>query len=66
MKMFIGFVQKKKRVFVNQVVKDEDLKTLAHNYIDSQTAFANMLVDNTTGVMKNLFDNYAKCWRKET
>ena len=60
MKMFINYFQNAKTDMVNRVIKDETLKSAAHDYIKAQTNFAHMLIDNTECMMKYTFDNMAK------
>ena len=49
----IDAVQNMKRMVVNQFITDEVIRTAAHNYIDSQTEFARMLVKNTFDLAAN-------------
>ena len=51
----IDAVQNMKRMVVNQFITDEVIRTAAHNYIDSQTEFAKMLVKNTFDLTANTF-----------
>lgn len=60
MKMFINYFQNAKTDMVNRVIKDETLKSAAHDYIKAQTNFAHMLIDNTECMMKYTFDKMAK------
>jgi len=48
----IDTIQSSKRTFTNMVIKDETLNKVAHNYIDSQSQFAKMLVTNFTTMTK--------------
>lgn len=52
----IDTFQGSKRTFTNMVIKDEVLNKVANNFIDSQTAFAKMLVTNLTTVTKYSMD----------
>lgn len=52
----IDTIQGSKRTFTNMVIKDEVLNKVANNFIDSQTAFAKMLVTNLTTVTKHSMD----------
>jgi len=49
----IDTVQNMKRMVVNQFITDEVIRSAAHNYIDSQTEFARMLVKNTFDLAAN-------------
>ena len=51
----IDAVQNMKRMVVNQFITDEVVRQAAHNYIDSQTEFARMLVKNTFDITANTF-----------
>jgi hypothetical protein len=51
----IDAVQNMKRMVVNQFITDEVVRQAAHNYIDSQTQFARMLVKNTFDITANTF-----------
>ena len=60
MKMFITYFQGMKKDFTNKVIKDPELNKAAHNFIQAQTDFAYMLLDNTECVMKHSFNNMSK------
>jgi hypothetical protein len=60
MKIMVSYFQQAKKTFANTVIKDPELNEMAHKYIDAQTQFANMLLDNTENMMKFSFDKMAK------
>lgn len=60
MKMFINYVQSAKKSMTDRIIKDQELNEMAHKYIEAQTQFANMLVDNTENMMKYSFDKMRK------
>jgi hypothetical protein len=60
MKMIVNYFQQAKKTFTNTVIKDPELNEMAHKYIEAQTQFANMLLDNTECMMKYSFDKMAK------
>ena len=60
MKMFINYIQSAKKTMTDRVIKDPELNDMAHKYIEAQTQFANMLLDNTECMMKYSFDKMAK------
>jgi hypothetical protein len=65
MKMFINYVQSAKKSMTDRIIKDQELNKMAHKYIEAQTQFANMLVDNTECMMKYSFDKMAKGVKNE-
>ena len=60
MKMFINYIQSTKKAMTDRVIKDPELNTMAHKYIEAQTQFANMILDNTECMMKYSFNKMAK------
>jgi hypothetical protein len=60
MKMFINYIQSTKKTMTDRIIKDPELNDMAHKYIEAQTQFANMLLDNTECMMKYSFDKMAK------
>mgnify|MGYP000167241834 CR=1 FL=1 len=60
MKMFINYFQSVKKGMTDRVIQDPELNAMAHKYIESQTQFANMLLDNSECMMKFSFDKMAK------
>lgn len=60
MKMFINYIQSTKKTLTDRIIKDPELNDMAHKYIEAQTQFANMLLDNTECMMKYSFDKMAK------
>lgn len=60
MKMAINYLQSAKKSMTDKIIKDPELNEMAHKYIDAQTQFANMLLDNTERMMKYTFDKMAK------
>lgn len=57
---YIDSFQQTKRILTNQVFQDPVLNQIAHNYIDAQTAFAKMLVDNSLGLAKYSVESVSK------
>lgn len=53
---YINSFQSIKQDFTNKVITDTTLNKVANNYINAQTAWAKMVVDNTTTVTKYFFD----------
>lgn len=61
----IDTIQSYKKTFTNQIIKNDTLNTAAHSYIDAQTVFAKMLVQNTVNLTKYAVDSVTKsCWTK--
>jgi len=57
---FIDTFQETKRVVTNQIIKDPTLNKAAQNYIDAQTTFAKMLVNNAIDVTKYSVESISK------
>lgn len=60
MKMIMNYFQSAKKNMTDKIIKDPELNEMAHKYIDAQTQFANMLLDNTECMLKYSFDKMAK------
>lgn len=60
MKMLVSYFQSAKKGMTDKVIKDPELNAMAHKYIDAQTQFATMLLDNTENMMKYQFDKMSK------
>lgn len=60
MKMFINYIQSAKKSMTDRVIQDPELNAMAHKYIEAQTQFANMLLDNSECMMKFSFDKMTK------
>ena len=60
MKLFVNYIQSAKKTMTDKIIKDPELNEMAHKYIEAQTQFANMLLDNTECMMKYSFDKMAK------
>jgi len=59
-KFYIEQFQHTKKLVGDQLFKDQpELKKLADNWVDAQTQFAEMLVDNTIAMMKYNVDQYS-------
>jgi len=65
MKMIVNYFQQAKKTFTNTVIKDPELNAMAHKYIEAQTQFATMLLDNTENMMKYNFDKMSKGAKNE-
>ena len=59
---YIDAFQLTKKTLTNKIITDEKLNKLAHNFIDSQTAFAKMLTNNTEEVTKLFIEAQSKVW----
>ena len=53
---YINSFQSLKHDFTNKVITDNTLNKVANDFIDAQTAWANMVVNNTTTITKYCFD----------
>ena len=53
---YINSFQSLKHDFTNKVITDTTLNKVANDFIDAQTAWANMVVNNTTTIAKYCFD----------
>jgi hypothetical protein len=53
---YIDSFQSLKHSFTNQVIKDKVLNKAANDFIDAQTAWAKMVVDNATAITKYAVD----------
>lgn len=59
-KFYIEQFQHTKQLVGDQILKDQpELKECANNYIEAQTRFAEMLVDNTIATYKYFWDQTA-------
>lgn len=58
--MFINYFQSAKKSMTDKVIKDPELNAMAHKFIEAQTQFATMLLDNTENMMKYNFDKMSK------
>ena len=65
MKMFLNYIQSTKKTMTDKIIKDPELNEMAHKYIEAQSQFANMLLDNTQCMMKYSFDMMAKGAKNE-
>ena len=65
MKMFVNYFQNAKSDMTNRIIKDEQLREAAQNYIKAQTNFAHMLLDNTESMMNYTFDMMTKGVKKD-
>lgn len=54
---FIDSFQNGKKAITNAVFKDQTLNKAAHAYIDAQTAFAKVLVNNTIEMTRYTVDS---------
>jgi hypothetical protein len=59
---FIDTFQNTKKVVANQIFKDSRLNKAATDYIDAQTAFAKMMVNNTVDMAKYSVESISKVW----
>jgi hypothetical protein len=57
---FIDTIQDTKRIVTNQIIKDPTLNKAAMDYIQAQTAFAKMLVNNAIDISKYSVESVSK------
>jgi hypothetical protein len=57
---YIESLQNTKKIVADQIFKDPALNKAAHAYIDSQTQFAKMAVNNTIDMAKYSVDSVSK------
>lgn len=57
---YIDSFQNLKHSFTNKVITDPALNKAANDFIDAQTTWAKMVVDNTTAVTKYYFDKQSE------
>ena len=57
---FIDSFQGTKKAVTNAVITDPTLNKAAHAYIDAQTAFAKVLVNNTIEISRTAVDSVSK------
>ena len=57
---FIDSFQSTKKIVADQIFKDAALNKAAHAYIDAQTQFAKMAVNNTIEVTKYSIESVSK------
>jgi hypothetical protein len=63
---YIDQFQATKKIVADQIFKDQpELQEVAVKFVDSQTAFAKMLVENTVAVNKFLWDNALSVGKKK-
>jgi len=63
--MLVNYFQSAKKGMTDKVIKDPELNAMAHKYIEAQTQFATMLLDNTENMMKYNFDKMSKGAKNE-
>jgi len=56
----IDMLQQLKKNLTDKIIKDPILNKAAHNFINSQTQFAKMLVNNFTDISKYYVESQAK------
>lgn len=56
----IDAVQDAKRSFTDNVITEPAFNKAAHAYIDAQTVFAKMLVNNFNNIIQSSMENYSK------
>ncbi len=59
---YIESFQNTKKIVTDQIFKDPALNKAAHAYIDAQTQFAKMAVNNTIDMAKYSVDSISKHW----
>lgn len=61
----MNYFQSAKKSLTDKIIKDPELNEMAHKYIDAQTQFASMLLENTECMLKYAFDKAAKDSKNE-
>jgi len=56
----IDMLQQLKKNLTDKIIKDPILNKTAHNFINSQTQFAKMLINNFTDISKYYVDSQTK------
>ena len=59
---YIESFQNTKKIVTDQIFKDAALNKAAHAYIDAQTQFAKMAVNNTIDMAKYSVESISKHW----
>ncbi len=59
---YIESFQNTKKIVTDQIFKDPALNKAAHAYIDAQTQFAKMAVNNTIEMAKYSVDSISRHW----
>jgi len=59
---YLESFQNTKKIVTDQIFKDPALNKAAHAYIDAQTQFAKMAVNNTIDMAKYSVDSISKHW----
>ena len=57
---YIDQFQTTKKIVADQIFKDPALNKAAHSYVDAQTQFAKMAVNNTIDMIKYSVDSVSK------
>lgn len=60
--LFIDAFQETKRNLTNKIIVDPILNKAANNYINSQTQFAKMLIDNGVNISKHSINSIVNYW----
>jgi hypothetical protein len=63
---YIDSFQNTKKLVTDKVITDTTLNKAAHSYIEAQTAFAKVLVNNTLDISKLITDNLSDKLIKKT
>lgn len=59
---YIDSFQNTKKIVTDQIFKDPALNKAAHAYIDAQTQFARMAINNTIDMAKYSVESISKHW----
>lgn len=59
---YLESCQNTKKIVTDQIFKDPALNKAAHAYIDAQTQFAKMAINNTIDMAKYSVDSISKHW----
>lgn len=57
---YIDSFQNTKKLVTDKVITDKTLNKAAHSYIEAQTAFAKVLVNNTIDIARVVTDNLSE------
>jgi len=63
---YIDLFQSSKRMMTNKVYTDDRLNKVANNFIDAQTVFGKMIVNNTIEMLTYSVDSMSKVFYPQT
>lgn len=59
---YIDMLQSSKKTMTDAIIKDKALNKFAHEYIDTQTAFAKRMVKNAQDMMEHFVSTQSHTW----